>query len=72
MLQRESLPFWSDAELFTGAQTPESASVGCVRFPEFLPLTLFCDEYISPLFGSGENPNKEQNQNALIIFADIL
>ena len=46
--------------------------MGCVRFPEFLPLTLFCDEYISPLFGSGETPNKEQNQNALIIFADIL
>lgn len=59
-------------KVFTGAQPLKSASIGCVRFTAFLPLTLFYNGYISPLFGSGENPNKEQKQNALIIFADVL
>lgn len=45
--------------------------MGCVRSTVFLPLTLFYNEYISPLFGSGENPNKEQKQNASIMFADV-
>jgi branched-subunit amino acid aminotransferase/4-amino-4-deoxychorismate lyase len=34
-------------------------------------LTLFENWYVNPLFGSGETPNKEPNQNVLIVFADV-